>query len=346
MQNRTESKSTNEEKSTAQKISESVFKVGIVGTGVAATLYPLEVIQQQRQSKFTPTSPYSYCRPTTRSVLSVAGLFLRGYKNAAQQSVAKNALITQRDPLSNAIAGSKQELISEEQQNAVNSSGDISVGSKAVVAGTLAGLDTALTQYYKNMRITYVERLRNPAFVFPKPTTLSEYGKFYKVGLAPRFIGGVFVISGFFVSEYINKKLEGNSIYGLDVVAGPVFTGLGVGIIGNVLNMLHVNQVIGLDHTFTAPTARHIARQIMQQNGIKGFSRGFFPGAINMGLAYAAVPYFEKVADEVVIPKIMAGVQAFNRSRFFQFVSTAIDSANSTAPVVDMKKDVLGFSGP
>lgn len=271
-----------------------VVLTGLTIPAVVSATYPLDVIQTLKQAgnnaAYRPRFIFPYFANHWR-------ILLRGYFANYTQAGAKNMVLAHRDTVHVRM---KDGVASEE--DAVNMHGEIELPMRKKITvtlgatGVLAFADILSTNYWANLRLASQLNI-SPNFNgiwdrvrFAKATAGARYAGLY--------VGALGVIAGgTILRDPIDQYLPVSQYGMLSPVLAGVLPGLLTGPLGNVWNVIRVNQMKHLNpSTYQMPSMWSVAKDLYTQNGAKVFMRG---GAVCMAYtiaAYGAV----SVVDHVV----------------------------------------------
>lgn len=300
----------------------------MIGSGVAASLYPLDLLMQYRQTMSKsfqfPLPPKKMPRPSflktvnyirsKRATLQAslrqgisygaARTLARGYVSSAHGAILKNASLNQRGKLS--------ELFPEERlgENLDDNSGQpsarrINLAHAAGIATVIGFVDTSLTHKHANERgLRFHEfflQQKGVHYQAPVPATFAQHFNLFSVGYALRLSRNIVSVGGLLVTPHIENSLKFMPLSDKErTLVAATASGAVAGIIGNTLEVGYKNQLIAVRPNFTTPPAYEIFAKLVAQGGLKAMTKGWAVAVIYTGVAYNVIPYIEDLAAKAV----------------------------------------------
>ena len=327
--------------SNSRLLAREAGRVVVIGSGVAAGLYPLDLVMQYLHT--TTKGPASPRSPISGIPLGAARALLKGYANSASNSMIKNAALQQRGRLLNSektVGEEKPDMRAEDFEEG-NTASNLSLTRLATVSGVIGLADTTLTQYFANQRTWNIHQFylkqEQIHYTIPKPRSPSDYFKTYSAGYSLRLSRNVLLVGGLLTSSIFEERLKYfNSLSpGERTLAAAMLAGSTAGFGSNVLDIVYKNQIININKKdFQTPSALSTAKKLIADNGVKALTRGYGTSIIYTVAAYNIVPYMEDVA-QAAIPKVEQALSKVSGFILGFFNPRKQTSASKSRPAIE-----------
>jgi hypothetical protein len=315
--------------STVNLLAKELTRLGIVSTGVAVSLLPLDLLlHRQHTQPGSIKSNFAFKIPRTISLASVRSL-TKTLNPFIIASFLKNTTYSQRKNVESSLYGDKSETPQTEKNSPTTSSKTKNSNTSSLfeatsIAAIVGGAETFTTHYHTNKKTLESQKTLDKNFTMPpQPQNLSGYFGIYKVGLPIRATRNIATVGGLLAYNSLNTQfnhyMPENKRFN-EVLASGI-SSLGFASVANFASILYKNQIIKIcsptPSAYHVPSLLAVGKNLYKEQGIKFIARGYPTAVVYSTLAYYSVAQWEKFSD-VVIPKLEALVpKAIEKTRVF-----------------------------